>query len=265
VSLPSRCAALHQRLRCHARGLLFAPHPHTACPSHISSSYFHGSSSKSSLPTPLHHPHQHLDISASTRGTYHPSAFTTPTRTVVVGSRCVYAYDCLPNMRHQTDFLTYHTSTARPTKKFPVIFFWLFSKSTTPSLLALVNRSTPSSSGHPTPRFWLTKRMMEDCGITSCTSSLLPLARQNVNMTDPPPSLTPLSPFSLRFPLRRARMLPIRSFGFAGECLGQHSGSDQEVNLGDGHGYRASTTPFIAPPHTHFPLLSSERNSCDKE
>ncbi|KAI0064156.1 hypothetical protein BV25DRAFT_348229 [Artomyces pyxidatus] len=27
------------------------------------------------------------------------------------------------------------------------------------------------------------------------------------------------------------------SFGFAGECLGQHSGSDQAANLGDGHGY----------------------------
>ncbi|KAH9954977.1 hypothetical protein BC827DRAFT_1142256 [Russula dissimulans] len=27
------------------------------------------------------------------------------------------------------------------------------------------------------------------------------------------------------------------SFGFASECLGQHSGSDQEANLGDGHGY----------------------------
>jgi hypothetical protein len=219
-----------------------------ACPSHISSSYFHGSSSKPSLPIPLHHLHQLIvDISATTRGTmYHPSAFTIPTTTVVVGSRCVYAYDCLPNMRHQTDFLTYHTSTVHPTKKYPFIF-WLFSKSTIPSLLALANRSTPSSSRHPTPRFWLTNRMMEGYAITSCTSSLLPLARQNVNMTDPLPSLTPLSPFCLRLPLRHARTLPIRSFGFAGECLGQHSGSDQEANLGDGHGYRASTVLSSSP------------------
>ena len=27
------------------------------------------------------------------------------------------------------------------------------------------------------------------------------------------------------------------SFGFSGECLGQHSGSDQAANLGDGNGY----------------------------
>ncbi|KAI9509458.1 hypothetical protein F5148DRAFT_754507 [Russula earlei] len=31
------------------------------------------------------------------------------------------------------------------------------------------------------------------------------------------------------------------SFGFAGECLGQHSGSDQEANLGDGRGYLNET------------------------
>ncbi|KAF8260263.1 hypothetical protein EI94DRAFT_918191 [Lactarius quietus] len=31
------------------------------------------------------------------------------------------------------------------------------------------------------------------------------------------------------------------SIGFAGECLGQHSGSDQEANLGDGHGYLNET------------------------
>jgi hypothetical protein len=73
--------------------------------------------------------------------------------------------------------------------------------------------------------------MMEGYAITSCMSSFLLLACQNVNMTDPPPSLTPLSPFSPRLPLRRARTLPIRSFGFAGECLGQHSGSDQEACL----------------------------------
>jgi len=29
----------------------------------------------------------------------------------------------------------------------------------------------------------------------------------------------------------------IRSFGFSGECLGQHSGSQQGANLGDGNGY----------------------------
>ena len=28
-----------------------------------------------------------------------------------------------------------------------------------------------------------------------------------------------------------------QSFGFGGECLGQHLGSDQAANLGDGHGY----------------------------
>ncbi|KAH9057400.1 hypothetical protein EDB87DRAFT_1107538 [Lactarius vividus] len=31
------------------------------------------------------------------------------------------------------------------------------------------------------------------------------------------------------------------SIGFAGECLGQHSGSDQAANLGDGHGYLNET------------------------
>jgi len=30
-----------------------------------------------------------------------------------------------------------------------------------------------------------------------------------------------------------------RSFGFSGECLGQHSGSDQAANLGDGNGSSA--------------------------
>jgi hypothetical protein len=28
-----------------------------------------------------------------------------------------------------------------------------------------------------------------------------------------------------------------QSFGFGGECLGQHMGSDQAANLGDGHNY----------------------------
>jgi len=31
------------------------------------------------------------------------------------------------------------------------------------------------------------------------------------------------------------------SFGFSSECLGQHSGSDQEANLGDGNGYKIET------------------------
>ncbi|KAI0284127.1 hypothetical protein BC826DRAFT_1099416 [Russula brevipes] len=31
------------------------------------------------------------------------------------------------------------------------------------------------------------------------------------------------------------------SFAFAGECLGQHSGSDQEADLGDGRGYQNET------------------------
>lgn len=31
------------------------------------------------------------------------------------------------------------------------------------------------------------------------------------------------------------------SFGFSGECLGQHSGSDQEANLGDGNGFKNET------------------------
>ncbi|KAL0961222.1 hypothetical protein HGRIS_006189 [Hohenbuehelia grisea] len=31
------------------------------------------------------------------------------------------------------------------------------------------------------------------------------------------------------------------SFGFSGECLGQHSGSNQGANLGDGHGYLNET------------------------
>ncbi len=37
-----------------------------------------------------------------------------------------------------------------------------------------------------------------------------------------------------------ALALSIRSFGFAGECLGQHSRSDQQADLGDGRGYRTS-------------------------
>lgn len=34
------------------------------------------------------------------------------------------------------------------------------------------------------------------------------------------------------------KCIPHRSFGFSDECLGQHAGSDQAVNLGDGNGYR---------------------------
>ena len=130
---------------CTEPALLFAPHPH-ACPSHLSPSYFHGSSSKPSLPIPWYRRHQYLDTSATTRGTYHPSAFTTPTTTVVVGSRCDYAYDRLPNKRRQTDSLTYHTSTVHSTKKKTLSCHFLANrKSTTPSLLALANQSTPSS------------------------------------------------------------------------------------------------------------------------
>lgn len=35
---------------------------------------------------------------------------------------------------------------------------------------------------------------------------------------------------------RRQKWL-CRSFGYSGECLGQHLGDDQAANLGDGHGY----------------------------
>ena len=45
-----------------------------------------------------------------------------------------------------------------------------------------------------------------------------------------------------------------RSIGFAGECLGQHSGSDQAANLGDGHGYRASVS-FLPSSAPHQPFL----------
>ena len=51
-----------------------------------------------------------------------------------------------------------------------------------------------------------------------------------------------------------------RSFNFAGECLGQHSGSDQEANLGDGQGYRASSVNFFLPSVFH--LISF---LCDKK
>jgi hypothetical protein len=50
-----------------------------------------------------------------------------------------------------------------------------------------------------------------------------------------------------------APVFVFRSIGFAAECLGQHSGGDQEANLGDGHGYRASF-PILPPsvPHVIF-------------
>ena len=61
-----------------------APPPHTACPSHLSSSSsWHGPS----LPSLRSH---RLDISATT---YHPSGFMTPAAAAAVGSRCVYLYD----------------------------------------------------------------------------------------------------------------------------------------------------------------------------
>lgn len=39
----------------------------------------------------------------------------------------------------------------------------------------------------------------------------------------------------------RGSYLRRRSIGFANECLGQHEGSHQQANLGDGNGYRACT------------------------
>ena len=76
---------------------------------------------------------------------------------------------------------------------YPCLVFVLSSKSMTPSLLALANLSTSSSSRHLTPLSWLTKRIMEDYGITSCTS-LLP-ARKTSSVTDLPASFPPQRPF----------------------------------------------------------------------
>lgn len=42
------------------------------------------------------------------------------------------------------------------------------------------------------------------------------------------------------------------SFGFSAECLGQHSGSDQTGNLGDGNGWRrffSQKNIFVADSH----------------
>ena len=56
----------------------------------------------------------------------------------------------------------------------------------------------------------------------------------------------------LRLPFSPSLALAISSLGFAGECLGQHSGSDQQADLGDGRGYRASPTPLLFFPSPHF-------------
>jgi hypothetical protein len=101
---------------------LFAPLPHTTCSSHISSSYFHGPSIEPFQGIRLH------DISATIPGTYHLSAFMTLATTAVVGSRYVYAYDRYPICVAKPDFLTYHTSTAHPTKNFPSFFGFLESQ-----------------------------------------------------------------------------------------------------------------------------------------
>ena len=130
------------------------------------------------------------------------------------------------------------------------LFWSLSSKSTIPSPRALASLSMSSSSRHLTPRSWLTKRVMEDYAITSCMS-LLP-ACQGVQYDGSACFFTPLSP-PPSFP-RHAHALLIRSFGFAGECLGQHSGSDQEANLGDGHGYRAYSTHLDTAPTYSFLL-----------
>lgn len=87
------------------------------------------------------------------------------------------------------------------------------------------------SLGHPTPRSWLINRMTAACVTTFCAPTHL----------SPGASLT-------RSP---ALIFAFRSIGFAGECLGQHSGSNQAANLGDGHGYRASTivlSQFVSLP-----------------
>jgi hypothetical protein len=184
VCLPSEgSAALHQGCGVHTSLCPSAPLPHSACPPHLfSSSYSHGPFSSLFLQIPLHHHHRHLDIGAAT---HHPSGFTTPATVAVVGSRCVYVYDTplfVPSMRSQSQYFLIHA-----------LFLWLSSKSITPSLLALANLSTSSSSRHLTLLSWLTKRIMEDYGITSCTS-LLP-ARKTSSVTDLPASFPPQRPF----------------------------------------------------------------------
>ena len=56
---------------------------------------------------------------------------------------------------------------------------------------------------------------MEDSAITICTVSLTYQSFSRI----------------------RWYSLVLRSIGFAGECLGQHVGSDQSADLGDGNGY----------------------------
>jgi hypothetical protein len=58
----------------------------------------------------------------------------------------------------------------------------------------------------------------------------------------------------------------VRSFGFSAECLGQHAGSDQGANLGDGNGYCEQ----LFCQHIGWnlwadtlALLPSERNFCN--
>ena len=80
------------------------------------------------------------------------------------------------------------------------------------------------SSEHPTPPSWSTSKITAACAITFC-------APNPPRSPDSDASLTRFSALNYVF----------RSIGFAGECLGQHSGSDQEANLGDGHGFRAFT------------------------
>jgi hypothetical protein len=164
-------------------------------------------------------------------------------------------------MRYQTDFLTYHTSTTHPTEKIFSFFFWLFSKSTTHSQLALANRSTRSSSGPPTPRFWLTNRMMEDFAITSCTSSRLPLACQR--KYDGSASLcNPTPPSSCVFPSGILVRIPLDPLGSLANALDNIRGVTRKRILVTVTGI-VRPPPLYRPPHPHFFLFSSERNSCD--
>ena len=92
----------------------------------------------------------------------------------------------------------------------------------------------PSFLERPTPRSWLTSKMMEGYATTFCTFRRYLRTTKKLNgavLRSPTPLLA----------------LAIRSFGFAGECLGQHSGSDQLADLGDGRGERASSDAFSSP------------------
>ena len=51
-----------------------------------------------------------------------------------------------------------------------------------------------------------------------------------------------------------------RSFGFSGECLGQHSGALQAANLGDGHGSGQSSHVCYLVPFPIFCTANSERD-----